>query len=200
MSATAEEARDDDACGVDDPNPGRPPHLDESVRRIGKAGRETVDAALGTGKALRRLFSADFALARSAIGRVLAWGAMAIVFGASSWLLLMGAFVALVQRIPGVSWMLAMALAALVSLLVTALAAWRASAFFDLAGLHATRRQLHRLGLFNEASEEDEDEDDGMPPPSEPPPPAPPAPIGNPPPPPGRPVQPPVARTPEAGP
>lgn len=162
----ADEARDDDACGTGDPAAGRPPHLDESVRRIGRAGRQTLDAAAGTGRALRRLISADLALARSAIGRALAWGAVAIVFGASAWLLLMGALVALLQRIPGVSWMLAMALAALVSLGVTALAGWRASVFFDHAGLHATRRQLQRLGLFNESDEDADDDAPDAPPPT----------------------------------
>src|SRR3546814_3915816 len=37
----------------------KPPHLDESVRRIGAAGRATLDSALDTGRALRRLVSAD---------------------------------------------------------------------------------------------------------------------------------------------
>ncbi|MDN5782228.1 MAG: phage holin family protein, partial [Luteimonas sp.] len=78
---------------------GKPPHLDESVRRIGAAGRATIDSALDTGRALRKLVSADLALARSAMGRALAWVAVAIVFGASAWLLVMGVLTALLHSL-----------------------------------------------------------------------------------------------------
>ncbi|WP_425477235.1 phage holin family protein [Luteimonas huabeiensis] len=154
-----EESRSEDACGVDAQTPGPTPHIDESVRRIGRAGRETLASAAGTGRALRRLISADFALARSAMGRALGWCAVAIIFGASAWLLLMGVVIALLQQIPGISWLASLSITALVSLVVTALAGWRTAVFFDYAGMHATRRQLHRLGLFNE---HDDDEDDDV--------------------------------------
>ncbi|MCA0393718.1 MAG: phage holin family protein, partial [Proteobacteria bacterium] len=123
--------------------------MDETVRAIGSEGKATLDAARDTGRALRQLASADFALARSALGRALAWTAVAIVFGASSWLLAMGALIALLQAF-GLSWLASIACAAALSLAVTGLAIWRVSVFFDLAGMHATRRQLARLGLFNE--------------------------------------------------
>ncbi|WP_425478396.1 phage holin family protein [Luteimonas yindakuii] len=138
------------------PGTGKAPHLDESVRRIGKSGRDTARSALDTGRALRRLISADFALARSATGRAMAWVAIAVVFGASAWLLLMGALIVLLQRIDGISWLGSFSITALVSLVVTGVAGWRASVFFDYAGMHASRRQLQRLGLF---SEDDEDDD-----------------------------------------
>ncbi|WP_425480717.1 phage holin family protein [Luteimonas yindakuii] len=138
------------------PDTGKAPHLDESVRRIGKSGRDTARSALDTGRALRRLISADFALARSATGRAMAWVAIAVVFGASAWLLLMGALIVLLQRIDGISWLGSFSITALVSLVVTGVAGWRASVFFDYAGMHASRRQLQRLGLF---SEDDEDDD-----------------------------------------
>ncbi|MCD9030485.1 phage holin family protein [Luteimonas sp. Y-2-2-4F] len=137
--------------------PGPAPHIDESVRRIGRAGRETLSSAAGTGRALRRLISADFALARSALGRALGWCAVAIIFGASAWLLLMGVLIAVLQKIPGISWLASLSITALISLAVTALAGWRTSVFFDHAGMHATRRQLHRLGLFNEHDDDDDD-------------------------------------------
>src|SRR3546814_5516050 len=57
-----------------------------------------------TGRALRRLVSADLALARSAMGRALAWVAVAIVFGASAWLLVMGVLTALLHSL-GLSWL-----------------------------------------------------------------------------------------------
>ncbi|HRN62907.1 MAG TPA: phage holin family protein, partial [Luteimonas sp.] len=55
----------------------------------------------------------------------------------------------------GLSWLAALSIAALLSLAVTGLAAWRVSVFFDHAGMHATRRQLAKLGLFSEDDEED---------------------------------------------
>lgn len=134
----------------------KPANIDESVRAIGAEGRATLSSALDAGRALRKLASADFALARSALGRALAWTGVTVVFGASAWLLLMGALIALMQRF-GYSWLASTSTAALISLVVAALAAWRVSVFFDLAGMHATRRQLSRVGLFNE---DDEDEDE----------------------------------------
>lgn len=137
------------------PGDDKPPHLDESVRRIGAAGRATLDSALDTGRALRRLVSADLALARSALGRALAWVAVAIVFGASAWLLLMGVLTSLLRAL-GWSWLAAFATCAALSLAVTGYAGWRVSVFFDLAGMHATRRQLARFGIGDE-----DDGDDG---------------------------------------
>ncbi|WP_425599816.1 phage holin family protein [Luteimonas aestuarii] len=141
----------------DDAGTRKPASFDESVRAIGAEGRATLDSALDTGRALRRLASADFALARSALGRGLAWTAVAVVFGASAWLLLMGAMIALMQAF-GFSWLASISSAAFISLAVAGLAAWRVSVFFDMAGMHATRRALSQLGLFNEAGEDDEDD------------------------------------------
>ena len=134
---------------------GKAPHLDESVRRIHAAGRATLDSALDTGRALRRLIGADLALARSASGRALAWLAVAIVFGASTWLLAMAALIALLQSL-GLPWLASISIAMVLSLAVTAIAAWRVSVFFDYAGMHATRRQLARLGIGGEDEDIDE--------------------------------------------
>lgn len=131
-------------------------NIDESVRAIGAEGRATLSSALDTGRALRKLASADFALARSALGRGLAWTAVAVVFGASAWLLTTGALIALMQR-NGFSWLSSISTAALVSLVAAGVAAWRVSVYFDLAGMHATRRQLSRIGLFSEPGDEDDD-------------------------------------------
>jgi len=132
--------------------------LDESIRQVGEAGRETVDSAKHTLRSLRRLASADFALARSAFGRALAWAGVAIVFGASAWLLLAGTLIALMQRW-GLSWFHSLLITSIVSLLVTGYAMWRVSFFFRHTGMHATRRQLSRLGLYDEPSDEDPDAD-----------------------------------------
>lgn len=140
----------------------KPPHLDESVRRIGAAGKATLASAKDTGRALRRLISADLALARSAMGRALAWVAVGIVFGASAWLLVVGALIAVLQRL-GWSWLQSLSFAAVLSSAVTAIAVWRTIHYFECAGLHATRRQLARLGIGDEG-EEDEDGKPGTPP------------------------------------
>lgn len=143
----------------------RTPGLEESLRAIGSAGREAVDAGRGSARALRRLVSADFALARSAFGRGLAWAGAATVFGASAWLLLTGTLIALMQR-GGMSWLASLALAALMSVLATAFSAWRVARYFDYTGMHATRRQLTRLGLFDEDGSGDDEDDDDAPPPA----------------------------------
>ncbi|TWT19061.1 phage holin family protein [Luteimonas marina] len=130
------------------------PGIDDAVRAIGAEGRATLDSALDAGRALRRLVSADLALARSALGRALAWTAVAIIFGASAWLISMGALIALLQA-TGLSWLASLSIAALLSLAVMGVAIWRVSVFFDHAGMHATRRQLSKLGLFSEDDDED---------------------------------------------
>jgi hypothetical protein len=140
----------------------KPPHLDESVRRIGAAGKATYTSAKGTGRALRSLVFADLALARSAIGRALGWVAVAIVFGASAWLLIVGALIAVLQRL-GWTWLESLSLAAALSVIVTGLAAWRTIHYFECAGLHATRRQLARLGIGDEGLEDEDLKDEGAP-------------------------------------
>ena len=143
------------------PRDEKAPHIDESARRIGAAGKASFDAAIDTGRALRRLLISDLALARSAFGRAMAWVGVAIVFGASAWLLLMGAAIALLQAL-GWSWLASIGVCALLSGAVAAVAAWRVSRFFDYTGLHATRRQLARLGI---GDEDDIDEDKAAVPP-----------------------------------
>ncbi|MDH5824936.1 phage holin family protein [Luteimonas sp. RD2P54] len=141
-----------------DAGAGKPPHLDESVRRVGKAGRALLGSGRETGRALRKLVAADLALARGALGRALFWAAVGIIFGASAWLLVMGATVAVLQA-AGLSWLASIAIAAGISLAVTGLAAWRVFVYFEMATLKASRRQLARLGLFDEGPDDDEDGD-----------------------------------------
>lgn len=136
-----------------------PPGLEESLRAVGSAGRAAYGSAKDTGRAFRTLVSADLALARSAFGRALAWAGVAIVFGASAWLLVAGALIALMQRF-GLSWFQSLSFAALISLAVTGLAVWRVGHYFDHTGLHATRRQLSRMGLFDESGGNDDPDDD----------------------------------------
>ena len=130
--------------------------LEDAVREIGDAGREGLSAALDTGRALRGLLIADLALARSALGRALMWVAVAIVFGASSWLLLMAALIALLQGVLGWSWLASMSTAAGLSLVVTAIGAWQALRYFEYTRLAATRRQLRRMGLGHDDDDDRE--------------------------------------------
>ena len=152
-----EDPREGESAGSAHRAAGEVPHLDESIRRIRAAATETFSSGLDSGRALRKLVSADFALSRSALGRGLAWSAVGVVFGASAWLLAMGAAIALLQSW-GLSWLASISVTALFSLIVTAFAAWRVSVFFDYAGMHATRRQLARLGLFSEGDDDDADD------------------------------------------
>ncbi len=140
----------------DDSTPGQAPGLEESIRQVGAAGRQTLDSASNTLRSLRRLASADLALARSAFGRSLAWSGVAIVFGASAWLLLAATAVAMLQYV-GLSLFVSLLIPTLTSLAVTGYAIWRVSYFFHHTGMHATRRQLSRLGLFDEPTGEDPD-------------------------------------------
>jgi len=54
------------------------------------------------------------------------------------------------------SWFQSLFFTALVSIAMTGIAVWRVSHFFDHTGMHATRRQLSKLGLFDEQSEDDD--------------------------------------------
>ena len=141
------------AAGGGDRTPP-PPSLEASLRAVSDAGSASLGATVDALRAMRGLVSADLAMARSAAGRGLAWGGAAVVFGATAWLLATAWLVALLERSGGLSWLSALAIATVFNLAITGLAAWRASRFFDYMGLHATRRQLSRLGLFDEHGED----------------------------------------------
>ena len=131
----------------DPPGEERPaPDLAEALKDLGASGRAGLSAAGDAAKALRSLVAADIALARSALGRALAFAGVAIAFGASAWLLLMAAMIAALQS-AGFSWLSALLLAALLSMAITAYAGWRAMHYFEHTRLKATRRQFARLGF-----------------------------------------------------
>lgn len=125
---------------------GRPGILDD-FSEIGAAGRSAAAAAKRTGEALRALVAADIALARSALGRMLALMAVAIVFGVSAWLLLMAGVVAVLVGVLHWSWMLSLFVVAVANIVVTAWAALRSISYFEHTRLKATRRQLARFGI-----------------------------------------------------
>ncbi len=137
-------------------NDDRPtPGLEESLQQVTQAGRVAFSSAVDTTRAMRKLVAADLALARAALGRALVWVCVAIVFGATGWLLCTASLVAILVSL-GLSWLTAISLAALLSLAITGFAAWRVQVYFDHAGLKATRRQLVRLGLMDDDKDDDE--------------------------------------------
>ncbi|MCD7098001.1 phage holin family protein [Stenotrophomonas sp. MMGLT7] len=139
------------------------PSIEASLRQFGAAGREGLDATLDTGRALRRLLFADLALARAALARALVWLTVAVAFGGSAWLLLMGVVIALLQAM-GWSWLASISFAALISLMVTGIGAWQALRYFEMSRLQATRRQLARLGIGGDGDADTDDEDEAVPP------------------------------------
>ncbi|MDR1076275.1 MAG: phage holin family protein [Xanthomonadaceae bacterium] len=150
-----EDPRAADAGGKpQDAGEGATPSLEESLRQFGAAGRESMGAAIDTGRALRRLVAADFGLARVAIGRSLGWLSVAIIFGASSWLLLVGVMIALLQSF-GVSWLWSISITAVISIGVTAFAGWRTFHYLKYTRMDATRRQLARWGIGDDDGDEE---------------------------------------------
>lgn len=137
------------------PTSGRPASEDrarapdplEALRDLRSAGRAGLAAAGEAGKAFRTLLSADISLARSAMGRAVAFTAVAIVFGASAWLLVVTTLVIALVRHADWPWSVALLACAFVSLAVTAYGAWRAMYYFEHTRMRATRRQLARLGF-----------------------------------------------------
>ncbi|MFT3761376.1 MAG: phage holin family protein [Pseudoxanthomonas sp.] len=134
----------------------RSPSLEDSLRQFGQAGRAGAASAMDAGRALRGLVAADLALARAALVRTLVWLAVAAIFGASSWLLLMATLIAALQRF-GISWLASLGIAAGLSLAVTALGAWQTTRYFAHTRLDATRRQLAKLGIGGDDDGEDEE-------------------------------------------
>lgn len=137
----------DDRDTPNDSGTGPAPGLDDALRDIGDTGKATLKASVDAAKAFRTLVLADISLARSAFGRALAFTGVAIVFGASAWLLLMAALIVFLSNGLGWPWAWSLLLTAGLSLLVTGFGAWSAIRYFEHTRLQATRRQLARLGI-----------------------------------------------------
>jgi hypothetical protein len=91
--------------------------------------------------------AADFSLARSAFGRTLAMTGVAIVFGASCWLLLMATLIVFMSSQLGLPWAASTLIGTLLSGGVAAWAYGAPAHYFDHTRMQATRRQLARLGI-----------------------------------------------------
>jgi hypothetical protein len=123
------------------------PGIADAFRELGDTGRATWQAGRDAATAFRILVTADISLARSAFGRTLALTAVAIVFGASAWLLLMAALIAWLSLGLGWAWSFSLLLTGGLSLVITGLAGWMAMRYFEHTRFQATRRQLARLGI-----------------------------------------------------
>lgn len=130
--------------------------IEESLRSLGSAGKQGLGASVDALRALRRLFTADLALARVALARALVWLTVTVAFGSAAWLMLMGACIALLHHL-GWSWLASLSFSALISLLIALAAAWQVRRYFEMSRLNATRRQLARLGIGGD-DEDDEAE------------------------------------------
>jgi len=133
--------------GDDAPDATASPDVMEALRQIGDAGKSGLQAASDASKAFRTLLFADISLARSAIGRALAFTGVAVAFGASAWLLLMATLIIVATQQLHLPWAVALLLGALLSAAVTGYAAWRAMSYFEHTRLRTVRRQLARLGI-----------------------------------------------------
>ena len=126
---------------------GEPPDLLEALRTLRDSGRASASAAGEAAQALRTLVAADISLARSAAGRSIAFAGVAVVFGASAWLLLMAGLIVLLSNQLGLPWWLSLLSCALLSGVGAWLAIRKADDYFEHTRLKATRRQLARLGI-----------------------------------------------------
>ena len=138
---------DGDAPEEPTAKPQAPPDLGEALHALGADSRAGLKAASDSLKALRILVAADFSLARSAFGRALAFTGVAIAFGASAWLLLMGAMIAAMQA-AGISWLVSLLIASGLSIAITVGAVIMAMRYFEHTRMQATRRQFARLGFL----------------------------------------------------
>ena len=129
------------------PDDGPTPDLAESLRELRDSGKAGLGAAGDAARALRDLVAADVSLARSAAGRAAVFAGIAVMFGASAWLLLMTALIVVLSRIVGLPWWLSLSGCGLLSLLCAWLALRKAEDYFEHTRLKATRRQLARLGI-----------------------------------------------------
>ena len=123
------------------------PGIADALKELGDTGKATWAAGREAATAFRILITADFALARSAAGRTLALTAVAIIFGASAWLLLMASLIAWLSLNVGWAWWLSLLVCGGSSLLLTVGAGWLATHYFEHTRMKATRRQLARLGI-----------------------------------------------------
>lgn len=145
-----------DGTASDGAAPADPPELIRAAKDLGQAGMDVGRSAWGVLTAFRALVAADISLSRSAFGLTLFFTGLAIVFGASAWLMLMTTLVLALHASGWMGWIGAVVIPALLSLVGAAACAWRASKVFGDTRLDASRRQLARLSLAEDPAEIEE--------------------------------------------
>lgn len=135
------------APGDDEARSTPPPDLTEALRTLRESGLAGLGATGEAARALRDLVAADVSLARSAAGRSATFAGIAVMFGASAWLLLMTALIVVLSNVVGLAWWQSLGGCGLLSALFAWLALRKAEAYFEHTRLMATRRQLARLGI-----------------------------------------------------
>lgn len=129
-----------------------PSDIQDSVETVTGAGRASLASSKATVRAFYLLLLSDLKMAWSALGHAFIWACIMIVLGVSSWLLLIGITISLLERM-GLPWLGSLILTALGNLIMTGLAMWRMLHYLRHTGLHATRRQLLRLALLHGTDE-----------------------------------------------
>lgn len=135
--------------------------LGDDAHAVLSAARDTASAYLGTLHALRQLFLAEVGLARHALTQAMVLLMLATVMVATTWGLLTALIVAGI-RAAGASWPLAIAVPLVLSIIIGALAAWRAHGLMRHLDFEATRRQV-KLGLKGLPSEAPAGDDEATP-------------------------------------
>lgn len=119
--------------------------------------RSTFSGGLDSLTAMRRLALAELNLSRHAAGRSVVWVAVGAVFGASTWLLLMAAAVVAMKSQLEWSWLSALLISAVVSLVIALVAAFMVRRYFAFTGFKATKHELARFGVGEADDDEDSD-------------------------------------------
>jgi hypothetical protein len=119
--------------------------LREDLRNLATQGGEAIGALQRTLEAAQELLLAEAALAREASLRIAALALIASILLLGGWLCLMTALALWLQSM-GLSPLGAAAAVAALSLLLGALALWRAAGLAPLLGFPRSRRQLERQG------------------------------------------------------
>lgn len=119
--------------------------LGDDAHAVLTAARDTASAYFGTLQSLKRLFLAEFGLARDALVQAMVLLMLATVMVATTWGLLTALIVARI-RATGASWALAISVPLVLSILIGAAAGWRARGLIRHLDFEATRRQV-KLGL-----------------------------------------------------
>lgn len=129
---------------ADTSRPGQA-RLGDDLRNMAAQGGDAIDALRRTVDAASDLFLAEASLARQAALRIALLALSACVLLLGGWLFLMTALAAWLQS-TGVSWVVAAATVAAVSMLLGALALWRVARLAPLLGFPRSRRQLRQQG------------------------------------------------------